>query len=606
MSTLSQVKNQDRWKPTVKLRLGQERLYQVVSGTDKKQYSIQLPTGYGKSWCACIAYAVLRDKGIVDRLLIVVPTDQQRSQYIDGLREDLDALGIRCSGVERCDNQSSWVIKQSLRNKSEVFIAGVQSIAADPGYYSDLMGKGRWFVVADEFHHYGAENTWGGAIKGLSYDVIMGMSATPLRADKRPTIFGDSEFDVEVSIQDAYTEGAIKRIESRIGDYAISWSSLDSPDPQNCLMSELEKEWGGDISEYELKREVRYYDKYISEIFLQVLSTWSEYESRWPGQNQILVFAMTCRHAEMIAKVINETAFPGFPAPFADWIGVGEGLKGNRSDKENSGILARFQDNKLPCLVQVNKAGEGFNNKRCCIGLFLDLVGDTPMKRQHIGRFMRVNKQAPDQSSVIFISEDSPAKGLLENLEEVFDAAEGKAPQDAAEREKRKVERQLIIPDIHIIDTAFESERVVYPFGSPEAAMNRYIAEAPQKVKDAYAMLTSDQALEVFKAGCEPWLKEQYRKKHPPLTSEQRRKQASDQVARSLGILISGVLRKRYGSSYPKTAKGDLYKLVNSRWKKMFASHSEMTEDDLKQKNEWVKSLAATINKGEIPTWLNL
>jgi hypothetical protein len=317
------------------------------------------------------------------------------------------------------------------------------------------------------------------------------------------------------------------------------------------------------------------------------------------------VFAMTCRHAELITKIINQTAFPGFPAPFADWIGVGEGLSGNRSDKENSSILALFQSNKLPCLVQVNKAGEGFNNKRCCIGLFLDLVGDTPMKRQHIGRFMRVNKEALDQSSVIFISEDSPSRALLENLENVFDVVDGITPEDRKNRGS-KLPRQLTIPDICIIDTAFDSERVAYPFGSPEAAMSRYISEAPQTVRDAYAVLPPGEALEAFKAACEPWLKEQHKKNHPPLTSEQRRKQIGDQVARSLGILVSGVLRKRYGSSFPSSAKNDLYRLINGRWKKMFAGHSEMTEDDLRQKHEWIKSIAESVNKGEIPTWLNL
>lgn len=604
---MSPTKDAKRWKPLAKLRLGQQRLYDVISSTDKTQYSIQLPTGYGKSWCACIAYAVMRDKGKADRMLIVVPTDQQRSQYVDGLREDLRTLNISYSGIERCDNQAAWVIKESLRNKSEIFVAGVQSIASDPGYYADLMSKGRWLVVADEFHHYGEENSWGSAVKGLSYAVIMGMSATPLRADKKPTIFGDADFDVSVSISDAYAEGAIKRIESRIGDYSITWSSLDSPEPQICLMSEIQAEWKTDnFSEYELKREVRYYDKYIAEIFLQVLSTWSLYESQWPGQNQILVFAMTCRHAELITKIINDCAFPGFPTPFADWIGVGEGLNGNRSEKENVEILQRFQSNKLPCLVQVNKAGEGFNNKRCSIGLFLDLVGDTPMKRQHIGRFMRINPAAKDQSSIIFVSEDSPAKALLENIEEVFSEVDEPGQSKKTAGGGGESSQQLVIPDILLIDTAFESERVVYPFGSPEAAMAKYIEDAPEKVKAAYSTLPQDQALEIFKAGCEPWLKEQYKKQHPPMTSEEKRRMVQDQVKRNVGLLVSAVLRARYGKNFPSSARNDLYRLINGRWKKNYTAHSEMTVEDLGKKNEWLKALAESVNNKEIPTWLNL
>ena len=607
MQTMSFVKKSSRWEPkNVKLRRGQQRLYEVVRNEDKRQYVIQLPTGYGKSWCACIAYAVLRDKGDVNRCLIIVPTDQQRSQYIDGLREDLTALGISYSGIERCDNKAGWVIKKAYRNESEIFVAGVQSVAADPGYYADLMSKGGWLLVADEFHHYGNGNTWGKAVSELPYEKILGMSATPFRADKKLTVFGETKFDVSVSVNDAYLEGAIRRIKSRIGDYTVSWSSLDSPEPQSSLMSELSAEWNtgtSDVSLYEIQKGVRYYDKYISEIFLQVLAAWSEYERLYPGQNQILVFTMSCRHAEIVTKIINECAFPGFPEPFADWIGVGNGDTENRSDKENAAILDLFQSNRLPCLVQVNKAGEGFNNKRCSIGLFLDLVGDTPMKRQHIGRFMRVNNQAPDIPSLIFVSEDSPARALLEGIEDTFEPDQQEKDQDGQSGKTREL--QLAIPDIYVIDTAFESERVVYPFGTPEATLEVF-QDASEDLKQVCESIGYEQALKMFQSVCEPLLKDLYRKQHPPLTSEQRRNQVKDQVKRNTGILISNLLRKRYGKSFPKTAKSDMYRLVNSRWKRMHSSHAEMTEQDLKAKNNWLKELNDSINTNTIPSWLNL
>ncbi len=593
--------------------MGQQALYDIVSTKQKDRYCIQLPTGYGKSWCACIAYGAMRDQGRVNRMLIVVPTDQQRTQYIDGLYEDLETLGLKAKGIHRCDNQSSWVIKEADQNKAEIFVAGVQSICANPGYYADLMNKGRWLVVADEFHHYGSENSWGKSILDLPYSVILGMSATPVRSDQKLTIFGDSDFDVTVTIPDAYLEKAVKRIQGRVGNWMVSYSTADDPEPQNFTTKDLIDAYGIDgtspasISAYEIKKGIRYHDKYVSEIFLQVLELWNQYEAKWPKQNQILVFAMSCRHADMVAKLINDIAFPGYPKPFADWIGVGEGLAGNRSDSENKKILAQFQANELPCLVQVNKAGEGFNNKRCSIGLFLDLVGDTPTKRQHIGRFMRVNPAAPGQSSVIFVSEDSPAKSLLENIAEEFGL-----PPDG-EAQQKKIGNgggegvQLVIPDVFIIDTEFESERVVYPYGSPEKAMEQYIQNSSEEVRQAYAALPHDTALEAFKSMVEPWLKEEHKRKNPPLTEEQKRKQIADQVNRNVGMLASITLRKRYGKSWPKSACGDMHKLINGRWKRECGTgHSDMTTEELMAKNNWLQGLAENVNKGMIPTWLSI
>lgn len=602
---MSQAENQSGWKPSAKLRSGQQRLFELLQAEQKRQYSIKLPTGYGKSWCACIAYAVMRSQQRVNRMLIIVPTDQQRSQYVDGLREDLAILEIKYSEIERCDNQASWVIKKSHRNESEIFVTTAASISSGSGYYADLMSKGSWLVVADEFHHYAEGNTWGKALNGLEYEAILGMSATPLRRDKTSTIFGDRHFDIEVGIEDAFEEGAVKKIEARIGDYSISWSSVDDPEPHSCLTSELEEEFrqSGEsrFSEFEIKQGIRYYDKYISEIFLQVLSAWSDYDLRWPEQNQILIFAMSCRHAEMITQIVNACAYPGFPEPFADWIGVSDNVDDPRSDKRNQEILERFQRNELPCLVQVNKAGEGFNNKRCSIGLFLDLVGPTPMKQQHIGRFMRVNPQAPDQASLIFISSDSPCRGLLEGIEEEFGPRDEGNGKEEGSSEAGK-EREIRIPDIILLDTEFHSERVVYPFGSAEKTLDHILENhASNAIRAACGEMDRDALTQFFRDSIQGLLPTPKR-----FTSEQLRDQVKKQVARNTGLLVSAIIRKRYGATFPKTAKGDFYKLINSRWKKANSAHAEMTEQDLRDKNKWLQELAHQVNQGKTPTWLNL
>jgi superfamily II DNA or RNA helicase len=602
---MSQTENATRWEPSAILRQGQQELYNVVSNQQKSKYSIQLPTGYGKSWCACIAYAVMRGQHRVNRMLIIVPTDQQRSQYAEGLAGDLKALGIPYSGIERCDNQGTWVIKQAHRNKSEIFVAGIGSISADIGYYTDLMSKGSWVVVADEFHHYAEDNTWGKAIESLSYEVILGMSATPFRKDKKNTIFGAQSFDVSVSIEDAYKEGAIKRVEANIGDYVVSWSTLEDPSPRNGLMSEYETEAEKEeltISEYERKKGVRYYDKYISSIFLQLMNKYYDYEAQWPRQNQILVFAISCRHAEIVAKIINECAGG---TGFADWIGVGEGdskfgsVESSRSDKQNAEILSRFQSNQLPCLVQVNKAGEGFNNKRCSIGLFLDLVGDCPNKRQHIGRFMRVNPESPGQSSVIFISEDAPCRGLLEGLTDDFDAADGLTPEEAKAK-RQQGSRQLVIPDVFIIDANFSSDRIAYPFGDSAIETIKALRQTNPDVDAMYRGMTeADQIHLLHKA-----LKIAEAEKHPPLTSEQRRDQAREKVKASVAKLVNHVCQKKYGKSVPGSVKGDLFRVINSRWKRDNMATADMTEEDLLRKNKWLQDLADRINQEEYPTWL--
>lgn len=600
---MPQTKEQTGWQlPSyINFRTGQKELYEVISANpNKKHYAVKLPTGYGKSWCACIAYATLRGQGIVDRALLIVPTDTQRSQYVKGLQEDLAKMGIEYNGIERCDTQQAWVIKKSLRNESDIFVATVQSISSNPGWFFDLMYKNRWLVVADEFHHYGEDNTWGDAIKKLPAQTLLGMSATPFRGDKTATIFGGLKFDVEVSVKDAIEEKALRGIEVYECEYDVTFTSGSDGDPQTVMMSELEQivaDAGLTLTEWELKQKIRYHTKYVHSMLTQAISAWIEYESRYPGQNQILVFAMTCKHAESVTKAINDLAFPGLPKPFADWVGTGEGETEGRTKEQNVKIIEQFQANRLPCLVQVNLAGEGFNNKRCSIGIMLDLIGDTPMKRQHIGRFVRVNPATPNQLAVIFASTDAPCLPLLKALEEET----APEPEDQQKQERDGLRemmegKQLTIPDLLILDTNLQRVTKSYPYGTLEKTVEAFKSQNPEFASASDEAIAK--AVESFLMKVDPI--------DSVATSEDRRNQISQDVQRAIGRIVNYVLKKRFGSSFPKSAKGDMYRKIHGRYAKTHGLQKTLTEEELRAKYEWLKELTAEVNRGGIPTWLSL
>ncbi|MEM9009365.1 MAG: DEAD/DEAH box helicase family protein [Cyanobacteria bacterium P01_F01_bin.86] len=554
-------------------------------------------TGYGKSWCACIAYATLREQGRVNRALFVVPTGTQRQQYIDSLSGDLSTLEIIVRDVDKCSNGQIWVIKKSLRNESEIFVATVQSLTSSPDYYAELMSKGNWLVVADEFHHYGEENSWGQAVKDLNYSVILGMSATPIRGDKKQTIFNDCSFDVTVSLEEAIQEGAIRKIEVVPCNYQVTWGSIDDELPQSALMTDIALLADGNISEWEIKKGVRYYSKYVNSLFTQALNAWMDYEARDLGQNQMLIFAMTCRHAELITKIVNDLAFPGLPQPFANWIGVGDDVDSKRTAEDNDKILKAFQANELPCLVQVNMAGEGFNNKRCSIGIFLDLIGDTPTKRQHIGRFMRVNPRVhSDLPSLIFVSEDAPSLPLLENLQEQQRLAEPKEEVARESGERTWDPENEQIPDLFIIDAQYLSQRRVYPYGAKTKE------EALETFKETTGMNVPQSEEGNWFAAIEQWFSQQESKQLP--TSEEQRDQIKSQVNRAVGKVVNVFLRKRYGDTFPKSARGDAYKAVHGKWKRAHGGQDALTISDLKEKHAWTKTLLEAIKSGDIPTWM--
>lgn len=404
---MSQSQNENRWKcpDNIKLRKGQRAILQKIDkyGEEQKEFLVTLPTGYGKSFVALIAYKTLKDMGIVDRLLLVVPTTVQQNQYVKNLKSDARLLNIDLVDVVMIE-KDPYEISLSRANESDVFVTTVQKLA-DMEYYYQLTKTHKWFVVADEMHHYAESSSWANGFENLRYERILGMTATPLRKDKKKLLV-NKDPDVFVTVNEAIEEGALRPFRLETGDYEvqITCGYGDNEEILKMSLSDIEEEIKlkgyKDISDWELKRQVRYSSKYIGSLFRKTLEIYYQLEALYPYQNQILIFAWTCEHAKQIVQIINEVIDR---SDFAKAIGTGI-----NSEEENEQIVQDYIDNKFPCLVQVNKAGEGFNNPRCVLGIMLNHIGvDTPTAQQHLGRFMRVQKNG-SPNAVILCGKDHP------------------------------------------------------------------------------------------------------------------------------------------------------------------------------------------------------
>ena len=148
------------WKPpaTLKLRNGQRQIIDLLNDPtsrprQERQLIAVLTTGYGKTLGICCSYAALRHAGVVQRLLIVVPSAEQLSSYLDEIEQDMARVGAPVSGAYRAISDLS--LRLHRRNEAEVFVATVQSLSGSGiATVHDLMSSGRWMLAADEFHRY--------------------------------------------------------------------------------------------------------------------------------------------------------------------------------------------------------------------------------------------------------------------------------------------------------------------------------------------------------------------------------------------------------------------------------------------------------------------
>jgi superfamily II DNA or RNA helicase len=614
-------------------RLGQQNTWDCVAsrGTGDGVFA-RLPTGYGKTLTICGAYVIQRARGLCNRLLILVPTDALREQMApsravpgqgvfgdmaephEGIAADFRKLGLEVSGVLAISKEPRD-LTYAQTGACEIFVATYQQAygAADAGSVDDLfwrrlMSHGEWMIASDEGHHLTSDNKWGRSVQRLNATFRLYLSATPFRADGASIVglatatgsTGETTYvpDVEVSIDQAMREGALRRPEARVHHYFVDVKGPGDDTPRRVTTESLREEGVSDFSEYEARLQLRYAPKYLSRILLDAYGAWKESELMYPGENQILVFAMTNQHAKSVAGQIN--AMHGDLR--ADWIGM------SRPAKENQAVLDEFKSGQLPCLVQVDKAGEGFDNVRCSILVFLHLVGSPSKLMQQIGRGLRRNYRIPRERDrcQLFASADTPIASMIVDLDAVGADACGIDREPVSPREPRQMSF-VDIPALRVLDVMHD--RV--DFVAPNVKLNASHIEAGRRAlleagatEGAIAALSPD-VLANLGAARDPGAQQAPRVSATmteTMAIELNRKKVTD----AAGALARNVLMTRTNGSFEKSLLGDTIKVIHAQWVRttsLTAKH--MTAADFERKHEWIRQINEQIKAdGKVPAWL--
>jgi superfamily II DNA or RNA helicase len=598
------------WQPpaALKLRQGQRQIVNLLNDPNsrprqERRLIAVLTTGYGKTLSICCSYAALRHAGVVQRLLIVVPSAEQLGSYLDEIEADMSRIGAPVTGAYRAVSDLS--LRLHRRNEAEVFVATVQSLGGTGiATVHDLLSSGRWMLAADEFHRYADENTWGEAIKSLSPVFTVAVSATPDRTDRSAKAI-EGKADVEISLAEAVAEGAIRRVVTHVMDYTVDLTMGGEQVPERFSLSTLADALGGsdklqDLSHMEVKREIRYHSKYISESLLNAVSKLEELNSEHPCQHKMLVFALGVRHAQTICDQIQFIA----PQLKADWIGTQstdrEGRQNGKSESDNETVLARFKRGEIQILVQVRKAAEGFNDVRCSVLVFLNMLNESVLLQQAVGRGLRRNYAIPEAMDRchVYVSHDHPGIEFLKAL-----ADELATPEDEAVVDERPGAGGTggptiyDIPEFFIVDASFSGEELYFPLGDttmPQStALERVRSVVPQLQgqPDDITLQLIRQAL-----GVEPQV----------MSTSERIEQAKQRVTKAVGTLASNVVRiraDRSGGTFPKSMLGDTCKAIHRRWKSLNSGNGQaaMTMEELERKYGWVQGLNASIRSSADP-----
>ena len=593
-----------------KPRRGQEEVFRKIHDEKPKRLNVKLPTGYGKTITAIGSYAILKNMGRCNRMLMILPTDAQREQFIQGAAHDFQSVGINSeTSVVDIGYYGINAIKKHRKNESQVYAVSIQSLSnpsgLSKGIVSDLLQSGSWFVVVDEYHHYGIDKCWGRSVLDLNYEHLLAMSATPQRPGD-DSAFGSP--DVSVLYQNAVTENAVKPLAGHSYNYVLDLINKDTNEPCQFTTDQLAKEVGSespeDIDNFVIERKMRWSPKYVSPLVSIPLERMMANRISTGYKLQAIVGAMSVSHAEMVCKQISEL----FPDLRVDWVGTGPN---GRSIEDNRRVLNKFcppkdeNGNRWPeidVLVHVGMAGEGLDSVLVSEVIFLNKASKNNSKTQEIGRAARflpgVTGHINFDSSSDFA--EYTGKSIMRAIDDMEPVDEGDGGSDGSgdgDGEGKEVPDLPDEPQVFLMDVELEK------IDSGDLEEMAIVCKSVGVGGIDYESLKDGNASDWEKI--ESLFRQRQRMKAEQFNEISAIKQTRESVSSAVRVVAGQVVKllTKSGARVEKTLVGDICKRIN-RQKKIDCG--EMTEDIqvCRAHYAYVKRLQSQIKEMGVPKWL--
>jgi superfamily II DNA or RNA helicase len=588
------------------------RLFEV-----KERGVAKLPTGYGKTVAAAGSYVVLRHRGKCNRMLVVVPRRSQAKQAADGLVEDLaQYFGVKTTSIIVSDHPVQ-ALRLHRNAEAEVFVATIQALTTGDSFnvLAEMMQTGRWFVVADEHHHYSQvrgnsneaareDGIWADRLNRLNASALLAMSATSKRYDGLDR-FGEP--DVSENYIHAAELNYVKKLSLHAYEFHVETVTVDggvytySTDEFLDMVGSSDP---GDVESFMAARQMHWSPKYITPLVTFPLDR--IIDNRLNGiKSQMLVQAMSVAHAKFICKQI-ECLMPD--SIKVDWVGTGPN---GRSDSENDAVLTQFCPPKDPLtrqrkwtldvLVNVGMATEGLDCTDVTEISFLTTANITISTLQTLGRgsrVMRLPKEGMEQPVChVNVDTSSPiAKYVGRRVMELFD--DEIVPHDPGKPREREPGYEpspetmsVLVVDVRLKDIRSEPmfqavledlKRDKRHAGIDEEVLARHAEEAIHR----YFGRGSNQSSII----------------------EQKKEQVDLLVSKIVGLILQKIRTSGTGT-IDKAYIGKLKTKINTQKKKLFGPVEDAASDNLDRQYQWLReTVEIPILQGHnlqgLPLWL--
>lgn len=392
------------WGTADRLRAWQAEALNQYFATEPRDFLVNATPGAGKTTFALRLAKELRDRGTIDRITVVAPTEHLKRQWADAA----DRVGLRLNPEFR--NADGWF----ARHWHGVAVTYAQ-VAVKAEVHRRISEGGRTLVILDEVHHGGDALSWGDAIREAFGPAArrLSLTGTPFRSDTAPIPFVQylqdqhgvrtSQTDFDYGYGRALADGVVRPVIFLAYAGMMRWRTKMGDEMEAGLGEGDTK----DIASQAWRTALSPEGEWIPSVLAAADRRLSEVRESVPDAGG-LVIATDQTNARAYARILQGITGEAPTIVLSD-------------EKEASDRIDAFSKGSDRWLVAVRMVSEGVDVPRLQVGVYATSSSTPLFFAQAIGRFVRTRRRGEVAS--IFLPNVLQLTGLASEMEKHRDHA---------------------------------------------------------------------------------------------------------------------------------------------------------------------------------------
>lgn len=447
------------WGTASKLRAWQAGALEQYLRDQPRDFLAVATPGAGKTTYALRLATELIDRGIVEQVTVVAPTEHLKTQWADAAAR----VGIHI------DPKFTNSQEQHAKDYDGVAVT-YAGVASRPALHRERSKARKTLVILDEIHHAGDARSWGDAIREAfePAERRLALTGTPFRSDTNPIPFvryeegadgiRRSASDYSYGYAEALRDSVVRPVLFMAYGGAMRWRTRAGDEVAARLGEPMTK----DLTASAWRTALDPKGEWIPAVLRAADKRLSEVRRHVPDAGALII-ASNQTAARAYARILQEMTGEKPTVVLSDDAGA-------------SGRIEEFAESDTRWMVAVRMVSEGVDVPRLAVGVYATSTSTPLFFAQAVGRFVRARRRG--ETASVFLPSVPLILEHAARMEEQRDHALDRPKQEG--EEPLWSEEEGLLAAANKEEKALDSEQLSFEALESEAEFDHVLFDSQQ------------------------------------------------------------------------------------------------------------------------------